>query len=218
MQGNDVAWCQPCIYPEKYVNCGRTDTMRLLSLDMYMQKYGVGAEGHPDLQQRREELLDWICVVPFRAGDVEILCCPEDRVCARSGCVLGRKLCGECWVPMCSTCHPCLDADKPKVPHAALANDMIIFYAPREVYAQEATVMEMICASVCITSMVCFSLEARYGNMLNTTAHMQRHRVGARGNATSFPMPWQSILAELMRLDTAAGQHESPALPRTGTN
>ena len=93
---------------------------------------------------------------------------------------------------------------------------MMIFHAPTEVYAQEATVMDMICASVCITPMVCFSLEARYGDMLNTTAHMQRHRVGARGNATSFPMPWQSILAELMRLDTAAGQHDSPALPRTG--
>ena len=61
-----------------------------------------------------------------------------------------------------------------------------------------------------------FSLEVKYGNLFDTTMHMQRHRVGARGNATSFPMPWQAILAELMRLDESAKHGEAPDLPRTG--
>ena len=55
-----------------------------------------------------------------------------------------------------------------------------------------------------------------YGNLFDTTMHMQRHRVGARGNATSFPMPWQAILGELMRLDESAERGEAPDLPRTG--
>ena len=46
--------------------------------------------------------------------------------------------------------------------------------------------------------------------------HMQRHRVGARGNATSFPMPWQAIVAEPVRLDESAKHGEAPDLPRTG--
>ena len=78
------------------------------------------------------------------------------------------------------------------------------------------TVMEMICASPCITSMICFSMEVKYGNMFNAQMHMQRHRVGARGNATTFPLPWQSVLAELQRLDEESAEGVSPSLPRTG--
>ena len=66
-------------------------------------------------------------------------------------------------------------------------------------YEDKMTVMEMICSSVCITSMICFSMEVKYGNLLDTTVHKQDMRVAARGNATSFLMPWQSISAELSR-------------------
>ena len=93
---------------------------------------------------------------------------------------------------------------------------MMIFYAPRELYTEEMTVMEMICASVCITSMICFSLEVKFGNMFDSQVHMHRHRVGARGNATSFPLPWQSILGELKRLDADQEKRKAPDLPRTG--
>ena len=98
-----------------------------------------------------------------------------------------------------------------------LANDLMIFYAPSELYEDGGmTVMEMICASPCITSMICFSLEVKYGNMFNAQMHMQRHRVGARGNATTFPLPWQAVLAELQRLDEEGEEGVSPRLPRTG--
>ena len=45
------------------------------------------------------------------------------------------------------------------MPPAALANDMMIYYGPSEFYTETVTVMEMLCASVCITSMTCFALE-----------------------------------------------------------
>ena len=102
------------------------------------------------------------------------------------------------------------------MPPAALTNDMMIFYAPQEMYTHQMTVMEMICSSVCITSMICFSLEVKYGNMLDTHVHMHRHRVGARGNVTSFPMPWQALLAELQRLDRDQNVQIAPDLPHTG--
>ena len=38
--------------------------------------------------------------------------------------------------------------------------------------------------------------------------HMNRHRMGARGNATSFPLPWQDLLRQL--------QDDAPELPHTG--
>ena len=86
-------------------------------------------------------------------------------------------------------------------PARALANDLMIFYAPRSIYEDQMTVMEMICSSVCITSMICFSMEVKYGHLLDTTVNKQDTRVAARGNATSFLMPWQSILSELRRQD-----------------
>ena len=61
-----------------------------------------------------------------------------------------------------------------------------------------------------------FSLDVKYGDLLDTTMHMQRHRVGARGNATFFPNAMASYLAELMRLDESAEHGEAPYLPRTG--
>ena len=105
------------------------------------------------------------------------------------------------------------------MPPAALANEMMIFYAPKELYTEQVTVLEMICASVCLTSMICFTLEARHRNEspFDEQVHMNRHRMGARGNATSFPLPWQDLLAELNKYD-ADSQSEvaSPDLPWTG--
>ena len=91
----------------------------------------------------------------------------------------------------------------PTVLDAALANDMMIFYAPKEIYINNVTVVEMICANVCITSMICCTLEMKHRNEnpLDSTVHMARHRMGARGNATSFPLPWSSLLSELVRMD-----------------
>lgn len=61
-----------------------------------------------------------------------------------------------------------------------------------------------------------FSLEVIYGSLLNTTAHMHRRRVGARGNATTFPMLRHPILAELMKLDQDGASGKFPELLRTG--
>ena len=56
------------------------------------------------------------------------------------------------------------------MPPAALANDMMIFYAPRELYTKKVTIMEMICASVCLTSMICFSLEKNIEGNVHSTS------------------------------------------------
>ena len=84
-------------------------------------------------------------------------------------------------------------------PPASLTNDMMLFYAPEELYKHDATVMEIICASVCITSMICFTLEKKYrGNRaLDEKGHANQYRTAARGNATAFPSPWQDLLQQL---------------------
>ena len=59
-------------------------------------------------------------------------------------------------------------------------------------------------------------MEVKFGNLFHTTVHMHRHRVGARGTATTFPMPWQALLAELQKLDAEGAQGEAPDVPKVG--
>ena len=59
-------------------------------------------------------------------------------------------------------------------------------------------------------------MEVKYGHILDTRVHMQDTRVGARGNATSFLMPWQSILAELRKLEKKEKRSEAIDLPLSG--
>ena len=92
---------------------------------------------------------------------------------------------------------------------------------PNIIFEKKATVLEIICSSVCITSIIVLPLEERaegkrvFGgqHLFQETAHMLRHRVGARGNATCFLMPWQEILAKLAAADQ---QNGTPDLPHSG--
>ena len=82
-----------------------------------------------------------------------------------------------------------------KLPPQALRNDLMIYYGPEELYEDAMTVIEMICASVCITSMICFSLEVKRGHMLDSQVHMHRlHSMLPRGlSLVKFRMlrsPW----------------------------
>ena len=195
----------------------KKDAQHLLSLETYLQKYGKDIDGFFDLEHHRHEFDDWLVNIPFKDGSVQVLCCPEDRRCSPA-CLEGDVLCPECEVPVCNPCLARMRADPPSLPAASLCNDMMIFYAPEELYEDGGlTIMEMICASPCLTSMICFSMEVKYGNMFDSTLHMQRHRVGARGNATTFLLPWESLLVELQRLESTAVQNDAPLdLPRSG--
>ena len=63
--------------------------------------------------------------------------------------------------------------------------------------------------------MICFTLELKYRreNPFDSQVYMARHRMGARGNETSFPLPWERILQELRQTETAS---VAPQLPWVG--
>ena len=100
-----------------------------------------------------QDLEKWSIYVPFdkTEGDVEIICCPEDREC--SSCKIdSRTVCKDCTVPICASCSKVLHtSDVVAPPACALANDMWISYADTALYEQELTLIEMICCSVCVS-------------------------------------------------------------------
>jgi len=95
---------------------------------------------------------------------------------------------------------------------------MMIYYAPSILYTEKVLVMEMICSSVRITSMICFTLEKKYRNIrsLDGELHANTHRMAARGNATSCPLPWEDLLVQLHNSDRCARLGVGIPLPRAG--
>ena len=117
-------------------------------------------------------------------------------------CCANEALCANCWVPICKYCEAAVKKGPDgKMPREALTNDLMIYYAPSILYERQVTLMELICASVCLTTMISFTLErksrGKEQRLFDQAVHMQRHTIGTRGNATSFPMPWQEILKML---------------------
>ena len=122
---------------------------------------------------------------------------------------------------MCIECELVLAKTDPSMPPWYLGNDMMIFYAPRELYVLNVTVLEMICASSCITAMVCFTLEMKYrtqqGNAgsvhpYDWSVHMARHRIGSRGNVTSFPLPWEALVQMLQKGEDTSERLDLPCV------
>ena len=220
---NEIRWQKP-LSPTEDTSFFRMDAKRcadIFGLDVYLERYGHHP-GFPDMRQRMAEFDDWQLIVPFRRQPLTLLCCPEDRRCTggnKSGCMSRRTLCMDCELPVCRQCEDALlDPGGPQMPYAALTNDCMVFYSPFVMYEKQATAMELICASVCLTTMISFTLEKKHRGgerLLDQTVHMQRHTIGTRGNATSFPMPLEEILRMLQDVDPA--EQSAPVdLPHSG--
>ena len=201
------------------MNMNQSMAEDILGHNTYMKRYGkCSGRGMPDLIAVPEEGDDWHLHVELEGQTLRLLCCPEDQECDNTECLKRRRCCQHCRIPVCSDCEVALIAAQPRMPPAALTNDMMVFYAPVRIYTNDVTVVEMICASVCITSMICCTLELKHRreNPLDSNVHMPRHRMGARGNATSFPLPWSDLLNDLVRLDELQDAQQTPDLPWTG--
>ena len=207
----------------KFLGLSVSQCRDILGLDKYIERYGH-QPGFPDMRQHMAEFDDWQLLVPFGNRHITLLCCPEDRCCKSKQserCLSGKTLCEECELPVCKYCEAALThAHGARMPESALANDLMVFYAPSILYEKEVTMMELICASVCLTTMISFTLEKKYRGkeqrLFDQAVHMQRHTIGTRGNATSFPMPWEEILRMLQEVDDAAEPGSEIDLPHTG--
>ena len=223
---NEIRWHKALCYEKNVANFFSMDPQRcadIFGLDVYIQRYGH-LQGFPDMRQHIAEFDDWQLIVPFAERPLSILCCPEDRCCKSQHshkCLASKTLCKDCEIPMCRYCEfAVMNPNGAQMPLAALINDLMIFYAPSILYEKKVTMMEMICASVCLTTMISFTLEKKYRGkeqrLLDQSVHMQRHTIGTRGNATSFPMPWQEILKMLQDVDQSCEATDPIDLPHTG--
>ena len=134
----------------------------IYGLDNFIERYGHQS-GFPDMGQHMAEFDDWQLTAPCKPRPLTILRCPEDRKC-HSKCSkrrLGSKtMRSECVSPVCNHCNDSLtNKEVPQMHVAALANDLMTCYAPSILYDEKVAVMELICASVCLTTMISFTSE-----------------------------------------------------------
>jgi len=176
----------------------------LLGMSTYHARYvtTLPADAQPGLQS---ELAQWTCTIACAPYNMSVLACPEDKRCIQR--CPSNRLCTHCEIPMCTSCRTRIYRQKMK-PLEALSNDLFLGHPPRELYAQECTMLELLCASPCMTALTCFSIEWRYlqDRSLAQDALMNRHRLCAKGNATTFPLPWEDLLAEFERLGNPGHQ------------
>ena len=128
--------------PNTFCNLTQEETQQIFGLDTYMTKYGSQGTGHPDLRELDsvEELREWSLDVPFGPDTVTVLCCPEDRQCLQPECMDGQRVCAQCQLPLCRECKPYLSREwkpfvqsaEPCMPPFCMANDIMVFFAPRE--------------------------------------------------------------------------------------
>ena len=78
--------------------------------------------------------------------------------------------------------------------------------------------IELICASVCITFIISFTLEKQFINVraMDESVHANQHRMAFRGNTTSFPMPWEDLMVQLRDCQSSAHGPSTASLPRSG--
>ena len=186
----------------------------LLGMSTYHARYvtTLPADMQPGLQS---ELAQWTCTIACAPYNMSVLACPEDKRCIQR--CPSNRLCAHCEIPMCTSCRTRIYRQRMK-PLEALSNDLFLGHPPKELYEQECTILELLCASPCMTALTCFSIEWRYlqDRSLAQDALMNRHRLCAKGNATTFPLPWEDLLAEFERLGTPATNTSVNMLPHVG--
>ena len=210
-EGDCIQWKQ-LAGKSRFLGLSLEETKRWLGLDTYGSTYAM-QHGRTVRERLRTELQDWCADVELDGQNLSIICCPEDKFCAKR-CPPGR-ICSACQAPVCMRCWDSLRAKQAS--RLALANDMLVFYTPRLIYKEEVTFMELVCASPCFTAMACFSLEKKLlgDRALDQDAFMNRNRLVARGNATTFPLAWEELLQNLQVASREASAGEI-RLPKVG--
>ena len=188
----------------------------VVGLEHFLNKYDqLDAPGKK--LSDHETFASWKLRLPG-PDDVELLCCPEDHRCgAAPEHVAEGVLCEHCELPVCGECLDHLA--QAELPPLSLANDMWTGYAPERIYAEEATVMELICASPCVTTLICMSMEAQFrseAGALDEAAHMAGIASGLEATLCPSRCPGKTSCKPCRR--AATGRRRCRAVGRSSAN
>ena len=179
----------PMLSSKRLFGLSEKAVAEIFAVDTYCEKYlykDVTDDTVKDV--RRGFLQDWTMIV----DGVEVLCCPEDVRCRTCANPVENGPCNLCKVPMCCECMS--EVKRKGMPQFALSNDMFFGYTPSIIYERQVTIIEMICASVCVANNTQIQLNV-FDSLNEDVAHDPRQRTGARGNHIVWPILPEDIAA-----------------------
>ncbi len=207
----------------RFLGMTAKETERTLGVATYLDDHGNGVD-RPNLHNSpaRDELDGWLLEIPFDGATVGIVCCPEDRQCNECNVDDMRVICGQCELPLCNSCEANLS--KKKQPAIALANDLWVGFTPDVVFTRDVTYMEMLCASlvqpvmlnVVYTTFLERGNDMRHEVVQSGKVGGQPGKFGAKGNITGFMMPFERVVAELVKAAESSPEERAASLPRSG--
>ena len=125
-----------------------------------------------------------------------IICCPEDiRPCAKCKDFEDR-ICGECEIPLCHQCSYGI-CHEPQILEMGLCNDNLWGYSCELIYKYKVRWLEAAIVTPCWTSFLVYYVEDDGGHLLNEHVQDPKFRTRVRGQAVSYPMPWEDIVTDL---------------------
>lgn len=122
VEQNPARW-RRILREDKVLNCTKAEAEIIFGKAQYCEKM-------------LQELDAWSLKVRLSGQALELLCCPEDKGCVQN--CPPNVCCSWCRAPVCATCFSAISQKKSR-PVEALSNDMMVFYALREMYEHEAT-------------------------------------------------------------------------------
>ena len=150
-----ITWV-PAYNAQKHVVLGQTPERLEQSLGWttFQERYIASL---PETTQKvlRAQMDPWKCQLLCPGYALTLVGCPEDKRCERVRPCGSNRMCADCEVPLCTTCFRNLYREQHKPPEA-LSNNMLLGHPPRELYANECTVLELLCASPCMTALTCY--------------------------------------------------------------
>ena len=96
---------------------------------------------------KKERISCIFMTIPFPNQSDMILCCPEDGRYKHQSCTENTQCCAECKALLCRECKSGLTnfIELACMPAASLCDDMMIAYAPQELYINKVKNLDMIC-------------------------------------------------------------------------
>ena len=211
-----ITWV-PAYDARQHVVLGQTPARleQILGWKTFQERY-IAPLAETTQKVLRAQMDPWKCELLCPRYALTLVVCPEDKRCERVRPCGSNRMRADCEAPICTTCFRNLYREQRKPPEAL--SNKLLGHPPRELYAHECTVLELLCASPCMTALTCYSLEWRYlhDRSLAHDAFMNRRRLCAKGNATTFPLQWEDLLSELQELEKATNPAAPCLLPHLG--
>ena len=174
---------------QTFLGLSKQQVEEFFGIETYLKQFGNLGPGFPNVRDAvwQAESKEWQCTLRFEEVDFVQRCATQKTGVANENMQMIGQMCARHVKSPFASRVKALQSRPQQMPVRALSNNLWTGFATPLLAEERVSDVEAILASPCMLSLVCFSLETQYGNVMLEGAQQQRFRVGARGNITMGP-------------------------------